>query len=400
MRGPGGRWEGRWTPAIILVHAPARPRHDMLIVHVLAPGPVGGLERVVQSLSAELRQAGHDARVAAVLDEGSPPTPFLSGLERAGVPIHPIALPPRAYLTERRRLADLFRTLTPDLVHTHGYRADVQAGAVARRLGLPAATTVHGFTGGGWKNQFYERMQRRAFRRFDAVVAVSRPLGERLRAAGIPAERIHVVPNAAPPEAGPPLTRQAARRRLGLPDHGFVAGWVGRLSHEKAPDVMVEALAHAPAGIEAVIIGDGPAGAAARALADARGVASRIRWAGTVPDAGSLLPAFDCFVLSSRTEGTPMVLFEAMAAAVPIVACSVGGVPDVVTDREALLVSASDPEALGAAIAAVSADRPAAVGRAQAARLKLDAFRPGPWVARYEAVYRSILAASAPDSAA
>ncbi|MGH7631232.1 MAG: glycosyltransferase [Gemmatimonadales bacterium] len=364
-----------------------------LILHVAAPGAVGGLERVLRTLTAGLRSASHDARVAAVLDRGAGDTPFLAGLRDDGVPVIPIELPPRAYREERRRLRDLFRALAPDVVHTHGYRADIQAGAVARGLGIPSVTTVHGFTGGGWKNRLYERLQRRAFRRFHAVVAVSRPLGERLRADGVPAARVHVVPNAAPP-AGAALTRKAARRALGLTDNAFVAGWVGRLSHEKAPDLLVEALALAPVHVEAVIIGEGPAGAAARQLAAQRGVGPRVRWAGAVPDAGSLFAAFDCFVLSSRTEGTPMVLFEAMAAATPIVARAVGGVPDVVSDREALMVESPEPSALAAALATVAADPGAARTRAEAALRRLEEHRPEPWVARYEALYRQILARS------
>jgi glycosyltransferase involved in cell wall biosynthesis len=363
----------------------------LFILHVTAPGAVGGLERVVQTLTAGLRRAGHDARVAAVLDAGTGATPFLAGLEAAAVPVVPIPLPHRAYVRERRRLADLFRAVVPDLVHTHGYRADVQAGAVARGLGLPTVTTVHGFTGGGWKNRVYETLQRRAFCRFDAVVAVSRLLGDRLRAAGVPAAKVHVLPNAAPPGAAL-LAREVARRALGLAEGAFVAGWVGRLSHEKAPDLLVEALVHTPGHVEAVVIGDGPAGTAVRHLAEERGVASRMHWAGTLPDAGTLFAAFDCFVLSSRTEGTPMVLFEAMAAGIPIVARAVGGVPDVVSEREALLVHSPDPVALGAAIASVAGSPAAARERSLAARRRLDEYRVEPWVAGYEALYREILA--------
>ncbi len=362
------------------------------ILHVTAPGAVGGLERVVQALAGGLRRAGHDARVAAVLDAGTGSTPFLAGLEAAGVPIVTVSLPPRAYFDERRRLADLFRALAPHVIHTHGYRADVQAGAVARQLGFPTVTTVHGFTGGGWKNRLYERLQRRAFRRCNAVVAVSRPLAERLRQDGVPADRVHVLPNAAPVREAA-LTREAARAALGLPETGFVAGWVGRLSQEKAPDLMVQALAHAPAHMTAVLIGEGAAGPAAHRLAETMGVASRIRWAGAVPEAGRLFTAFDCFVLSSRTEGTPMVLFEAMAAGVPIVATAVGGVPDVVSDREALLVKGTEPAALGAALAAIGADPAAARTRAAAAARRLDEYRIEPWVARYVAVYQAVLAA-------
>ncbi|MGH7517757.1 MAG: glycosyltransferase [Gemmatimonadales bacterium] len=364
----------------------------MLIVHVLAPGPVGGLERVARALATAQRHSGHDARVLAVLDAGVDDTPFLTALRHDAVPVLPVVLPPRAYRLERQRLADLLVTHRPDVVHTHGYRGDIQGGAVARRLALPTVTTVHGFTGGGWKNRLYERLQRRAFRQFSAVVPVSRLLGAQLAATGIAAERIHVIPNAAPatPASGA-LDRGTARHTLGLPQGTFVLGWVGRLSLEKGPDLLVEALARTPPGIEAVVIGDGTAAGRLARTAESRGIGPRIHWRGLVPDAGRLFPAFDCFVLSSRTEGTPMVLFEAMATGVPIVATAVGGVPDVVSEREAILVP-PEPDALAEAIARVAAEPEAARERAAAARRRLEAERrPEPWIARYDAVYRHVL---------
>jgi glycosyltransferase involved in cell wall biosynthesis len=369
-------------------------RTHPIVLHIVAPGPVGGLEQVVVALTAGLRQVGQDARVAAVLDRGAGDTPFLARLRDSGVPVTPIELAPRAYAAERRRLGDLLRAMGPDVVHTHGYRADIQAAAVARTLHLPTVTTVHGFTGGGWKNRLYERLQLRSFRTFAAVVAVSGPLSQRLQAAGVPADRIHLVPNAAPPSL-PPLHRAAARLELGIPSEAFVAGWVGRLSAEKGLDLFLEALALTGPEIHGAILGTGDAYDPLTRLADRRGLGGRIVWAGVVPDAGRLFPAFDCFVLSSRTEGTPIVLFEAMAADVPIVATAVGGVPDVVSEREAVLTQPGSADALAAGIVAIATNPAGATARATAARQRLEAERrPEPWVARYEALYRQILAPS------
>jgi glycosyltransferase involved in cell wall biosynthesis len=367
----------------------------MQVVHILAPGPVGGLERVVTTLAAAQRAAGSDVRVIAVLDEGVREPASLLALRDGGVPVEPVALPGRSYRLERRRLGEVLRRLGgTDLVHTPGYRADIQGGAVARRLGLPTVTTVHGFTGGGPKNRLYEWLQRRAFRRFDAVVAVSKPLGEALVSAGVPSGRVHVIPNAAPPP-GAALSRVEARLELGLPSDGFAIGWVGRLSLEKGPDVLVEALALLPGDVTAVMIGDGRAGPTLRRLAAERRVGERIRWCGLVSDAGRLFPAFDCFVLSSRTEGTPIVLFEAMATDVPIVATAVGGVPDVVSGRDAVLVRPEDPQALAEAVLNVRNDPAAARARAAGAHQRLvDERGVAPWVVRYEAVYRRLLHAN------
>ena len=101
--------------------------------------------------------------------------------------------------------------------------------------------------------------------------------------------------------------------------------------------------------------------------------------------------AFDVFVLSSHTEGTPIVLFEAMAAGVPIVASRVGGVPDVVSSAEAVLVPPGDPVALAEAIRSIYRDDAAARARAQRARGRLLAdFTVPPWITRYDAIYRLV----------
>ncbi|PYO73016.1 MAG: hypothetical protein DMD64_08725 [Gemmatimonadetes bacterium] len=204
----------------------------------------------------------------------------------------------------------------------------------------------------------------------------------------------------------PALDRDAARRTLGIPREDFVVGWVGRLSVEKGPDVLLDALPHlntVPLTISLIGGGTGAEQRALRARADKLGVADRIRWHGVVPDAERVYTAFDVCVLSSRTEGTPVVLFEAMAAGVPIVATAVGGVPDVLSAEEAVLVASEDPVGLAAGIRDVYAHAAAAARRARAARLRLEReFGVGPWLDRYAGIYRLITrggGASAPVAA-
>jgi len=362
----------------------------MVVLHVVAPGQFGGLERVVQLLAREQTRAGDEVHVAAVLDRATPDHPLLAALAAGGVTAHPIILPGRAYWRERDAIRELGRRLRPAVVHTHGYRPDLVDAGAARRLRIPTVTTVHGFTGGDWKNRLYERLQERAFRRFDAVVAVSRPMVARLIRDRVPPDRVHVVQNAWD-ETALPLNRPAARRALGLTGDGFRVGWAGRLSGEKGPDVLLDALGHLrdlPIGVS--LLGNGREQRSLLARARYLGVEHHVRWHGIVPDAGRQFAAFDVFVSSSRTEGTPMVLLEAMAAGVPIVATCVGGVPDMLSPAEALLVSADDPVALAAAMRAVRDDPEAAAVRARAARARLARdFRVEPWVARYRLVYES-----------
>jgi glycosyltransferase involved in cell wall biosynthesis len=359
--------------------------------------PVGGLERVVVALAAAQRTLGHEVTVAACIAPGSRDShPFVTELRRQGVPVEPLTLPGRAYFRERELVGRLCDRLRPGIVHTHGYRPDVLHGPVARRRAIATVSTVHGFTGGDWKNRLFEYLDRRALRRFAAVVTVSRVQLEQLHADGVPADRLTQIPNAWAALA-PPLERAEARLELGLPADGFALGWVGRLSGEKGPDVFLEALSRLTVpGWTAAVLGDGPDRAALGARAGQLGLGGRIHWPGVVPDAARLYRAFDVFVLSSRTEGIPIVLFEAMHAVVPIVATRVGGVGEVVGDGEALLVPALDPAALAAAIDKVAEQPQEAARRAAAALSTLERrFAPRPWVDAYDVVYRQAIARAA-----
>ena len=366
----------------------------MRVLHVLAPAPYGGLERVVRALAAGMARRGHEVHVAAVLAPNGPPEshPFVAALAGAGVAVHPLVVDGRAYLRERADVSALCRAVRPDVVHTHGYRADVVDAGAARRARVPVATTVHGFTGGDARNRVYEALQRAAFRRFDAVAAVSQPIADLLLRHGVSERRLRVIPNAWDGGEAEPTSRDEARRRLGIDPGGFHVGFVGRLSREKGADVLLDALARIPGPpVTASFLGDGAESEALRARAARLGISGRVRWHGAVADARSLFPAFDAFVLSSRTEGTPIALFEAMAAGVPVVATTVGGVPDVAGDAEAWLVPPEDPAALAGAIDAVRRHGPRAQVRVRAARRRLASrFSPDAWLAGYESLYATL----------
>lgn len=365
----------------------------MTILHVIDLGEIGGLLRVVQALATGHRARGHAVCVAPIMHEDRSGHPLLEQIREAGVIVQPVIVPPRGYAAERRRIAELCRRFRPHVVHTHGYRPDLVDAGVARALRIPVVTTVHGFTGGGLRNRFYEWLQRRTLGRFDAVVAVSRAMAGQLAREGAPAARIVTLPNAWLP-ATPPLDRTAARRELALADHGFHIGWVGRLSHEKGADVLLDAIALVDdVPVMASFLGDGPERRRLEQRAAALGIAGRVRWHGIVADAARVVSAFDLFALSSRAEGTPIALFEAMAAGVPIVATRVGGVPEVLSDAEAELVPPEDPLRLADAIRATALAPEAAAARAAAARRRLDDdFAADPWLDRYEALYRRIQA--------
>jgi glycosyltransferase involved in cell wall biosynthesis len=154
---------------------------------------------------------------------------------------------------------------------------------------------------------------------------------------------------------------------------------------------MVSAIAASEPSWHLSMIGDGPERDRLREQARKLGIDTRVTWHGVVEGAGSLLTAFDAFVLSSRSEGTPIVLLEAMHAGVPIVATRVGGVPDVVASAHALLVAPEHPQMIAQALDEIARGRASATLRCRLARERLlDSFSFATWLATVDAVYDGV----------
>jgi glycosyltransferase involved in cell wall biosynthesis len=361
------------------------------IVHIVAPDTVGGTESVVRGLAIGHSRRGHTVHVIGVVDPEPKDHPFLRSLAGTGVRVHGIFIPPRAYFRERRLVRELLREIRPDVVHTHDYRPDVLDAPLARRMGIPTVTTLHGSSLLGGRTAFHEWLQLKVLPRFQGVVAVSQQILRDLKKTRVRPERVHYIPNGWVTPAGQ-LSREEARQALGEPASGTIVGWVARLIRVKACDVFLRAfVACKGLPVRAVIVGEGPERAGLEALAAELGLGGQVRFFGEHPAAGRLFKAFDAFVLSSRSEGTPITLLEAMSAGVPVVATAVGGIPDVLTEEHAWLVPPEDPPALGAALREALENRDAAAERAAAASRRLaDQFGAERWLAKHEAMYRSL----------
>jgi glycosyltransferase involved in cell wall biosynthesis len=348
------------------------------------------MESVVSMLTAGLQEGGTSVLAHLIVEPGEDP-PLAAVLREHGVRVEVMGVPPRRYGMERAATAELCRSGSVDVVHCHGYRADVIDSPAARRVGVPVVSTVHGFTGGGWKNAIYEWLQIRAFRRMDRVLAVSRPLVDLLASRGVRREAISLLPNAYA-SSRPALDTGSARAALGLAGGGPVVGWIGRMSREKGPDIFVRSAAQSQVEESRwAMVGDGPERTAAETEATASGLGDRVAFLGMVPDAGTLVRAFDVLVLSSRTEGTPIVALEAMAAGVPVVGTAVGGVPDLLGDGAGRLVPSQNPEALAAAVDDLLRDPAAAAEQVVRARERLErGYALGPWVEAHQRLYREL----------
>jgi glycosyltransferase involved in cell wall biosynthesis len=179
---------------------------------------------------------------------------------------------------------------------------------------------------------------------------------------GVAPGRITVIPNFVEEDAfatPAPAAIIALRQRLGL-SGGPVIGIVARLAAVKDHATLLRAVALLVGrwpGLQLAVVGSGPEREALGDLATGLGIADAVVFAGAQPNRPNLHHAFDVSVLSSRSEGFPNSVVEAMAAGRPVVATEVGGTPDaVLDDSTGFLVPPSDPDALARALERLLAD--------------------------------------------
>jgi glycosyltransferase involved in cell wall biosynthesis len=363
------------------------------IAHVLPTFGMGGQERVALDLAVGQTARGH--RVLGVsLGEGTQGP--LADEFRA----HGIDVATRTKWPQRRgidlslpaRLAILFRRRGVQVVHTHNPQPLIY-GAPAGKLA--GCATVHTRHGENPDPPLRKVLRRLAGTLADAYVAVSEEtaaLASQEHDARL--DKIRVIRNGIDLSRFDPMRplRGEVRRELGIPDDAWVVGTVGRVVTEKHHELLVDAMKPlCDAGAHLVIVGDGALLPALRAKAG-----RNMHLLGVRRDAPRVMQSFDAFCMSSRSEGLPLVILEAMASALPIVSTAVGGIPNVVADdHTGVLVPPGDADALRAALSSLRADPTRAARLADAGRsLALAEYSADTMVDRYLALYEQLVVQS------
>lgn len=362
------------------------------IVHVLSSFGMGGQERVALDLAAGQAAAGH--RVLTVSLAHGPDGPLAAEFQGRGLAIQTVAKrpgrDPRLFLA----LARLFRTQRADVVHTHNPQPLLFAGLPAK---LARAGLVHTKHGVNPDTPRRLAMRRAAGRLVDVFVAVSQPTAQvAADQRECRADRLRVVPNGIDLDRFRPdaEARRAIRRELGIPDGAFAVGTVGRLWPEKGHAYLIRSLAPVLGErLRLVITGEGPERERLTAQIAALPHPSSAHLTGNRRDVPRLLAALDVFVLTSKSEGLPLVIPEAMAAGLPVVATRVGGIPQVVEEgTTGFLVEYGDEDALRGRLLALDADRQLARQCGEMGRERsLDRYSSRRMVSDYLALYRQVV---------
>jgi glycosyltransferase involved in cell wall biosynthesis len=327
-------------------------RHRIcLVVGQLA---LGGLERQVYLLATGLDQSRFEVVVVSMTRGGQ----WAEALRRAGVSV--VEMGRRGHL-DWRRLAGMvrvFRAIRPHLVYSFNYEANAYARLAGLLAGVPILVT-------GERAVYMSRRMRlleRVLIRFTECVicnaeAIRRDLIDRT---GLPEDKIITIRNAVAIRPHPgPVERRSARQLIGATEDEIVVGTIAVLAARKNLTLLVRAasLCKAATRLRFCIVGGGPDEQAVRTAIHDHGVEDRFTLLGERDDAWTLLAGFDLFVLSSRVEGLPNALMEAMVAGLPCVCTDVGGCRELVAHGvTGYLVDPGDARALADRVVELAGD--------------------------------------------
>ena len=359
---------------------------------------VGGTELNAVRTAERLDDSRFELRIVCLQSDG----PLLARFRQRGIPVHcfPIG---RLYglrtLRQARRLTRLFAAENIDIVHSHDAYNNIFSTVCAHTARSPVIIASR-----RWWDEVPRRAlrfaNRQAYRFADCVLTNSSTVAQLLmEREGVPPQRVAIVPNFVDESAFmpmPPAERRAVLARFGVPADACVIGCVASLRPVKDQSTLLRAFARLRERrpeLHVMLVGDGESLPALAALVKELGIAGAVHFTGTMPNEPNLHQLFDVSVLCSSSEALPNSILEAMAAARPVVATRVGGIPDAVVDGlTGLLVPPRDPVALGEALGRLIDDPEArrTIGLAAAERAR-DRFHAGTVIPQLEGLYVRLL---------
>jgi glycosyltransferase involved in cell wall biosynthesis len=369
-----------------------------LIDHLVT---TGGAERLALEIATRLDQSRFRSTLCASrFDLGPTPGPnerqVLEWVHEAGIGLLPLGRQGRASVWPWRRLVAYLRRERVDVLHAHMFGSNVWGTLVGRLARVPVVV-AHEHTWSFEGQPLRRLLDRELIGRWsDAFIAVSRADRRRMiEIERVPAERVRFIPNGiAAREPGP---RRELRSELGL-GTGPLIGAVGTLRPQKSYDVLIRASAALRGkhpDLHVLIAGGGPELGRLEALIAELGLGDTVRLLGRRLDVPDILAQLDVAVCASSFEGSPLAVMEYMEAALPIVATSVGGVPDLIDDGvHGRLVASGDAVALAGAVDDLLCDPPAALALgARARERRRREFDVDVMVHNIEALYTELLGA-------
>lgn len=327
-------------------------RTSLRVLHLISSGGVYGAENVVIQLALALKRLNCEVVIGVFQNRHRPNTEIAEAARLQGLEVALFECRGKLDFGTVRAIRNFMSERELDILHTHGYKADIYGYRAAKSTRVGLVATAHSWPGKSLILRLYALLDRVILRWFDHVCVVSSTVADVLRRFQVPRKKITEVENGIDIghfSGGRPVLRE----ELGLRENPLV-GYVGRLAPEKG----LEHLLRAAVGIlstlplaKFILAGEGPERLTLEKLARQLGIEKSVIFLGRRSDLANIYASLDVFVLPSLSEGMPLAVLEAMAAKRPVVATRVGAIPKIVRDQQTgLLVDAGDITGLQSAI--------------------------------------------------
>jgi L-malate glycosyltransferase len=355
------------------------------VLHLRSGRNLFGPERVILAL-ARYSSAQFEHIVGAIEEEG--PSILADTAQAEGFANFRLPCRGRIDFAAISKLAAYVCDNDICIINAHDLKANFYALAAARRARVATVTTVHSWKRSSETPLIYAWLDARQVRAFDRIIAVAPDILQAARRSHCAEHKLRLILN------GVDMARFAPRtERIGV--NNLIIGSVGRLVAEKGYSNLLLAaveICRVHPKVQFLLVGDGPLRGELEAQATQLGIAARVIFAGQCDNVAASYAQMDMYVLSSLTEGLPIVLLEAMASQLPIVATTVGAVAEVIAPDCGLLVPPDDVPALTAAILKLLEDPPRAGALAAAAYRRVrEVFSAQVMTQKTEAVYQELL---------
>jgi len=340
----------------------------MKVLHIISSGGMYGAEAVILNMSRTLNSGPHCSMLGVFSNVLNPNLQLHERAVEEGIESHLIACDAQVDRTAIASVRELAARTGADVVHAHGFKADIYVYLALRGTTIPFVSTCHTWYDNNALVFLYGVADRFVLRKFARVVAVSDEVKRRLLKAGVREATIRLIRNGI--ELRPFDKATPSLRDNSTSDGSLIVGLIGRLSVEKGIDIFLRAAARVLVefpGTRFVVVGEGPDKDKLEMLIDELNIRKSVSMLGRRDDMPSVYASLDVMVSSSRQEGLPIAILEGMASGLPLVATAVGEVPSVVQDgRTGVLVPAEDVNSLAEGILRLLRD-PAMMARFGAA---------------------------------
>jgi glycosyltransferase involved in cell wall biosynthesis len=281
------------------------------------------------------------------------------------------------------------------MIHTHGYKTNLLGFFISKLFKIPIVTTVHGLHSGKFRPFVW--LSLKLLRHFDRIIAVSDQIRKELKTFKVPSIKMITIRNVPPVKIkGNSANPNSFREEIGIPPNAKLIGFVGRLEPVKGCSQFIKTIPQVTKSNPDscfVVVGDGSERKLLESLARELSIENRVYFCGFRDDPMNVFQSLDLYVLPSFNEGVPLAMLEAMSNEVPVVATSVGGIPEVIKDKvNGLLVPSQNVDALAESILeALNNSNETAKRVIEAKKTILNEFNVQKWIEKIQNIYLEMI---------